>query len=286
MRLVLLVAVCLVVEARTLRDVEYAQVGGESLRMDAAIPDGTGADGSGRHAALILVHGGAWVTGDKQRNVQPLFAPLEEAGIAWFSINYRLARGDDPAALISLEGLAALARASDDVRKAVVFVRAHAEEYGIDPERIVLLGESAGAHLASMAALRAPRAEVRGVVAFYSPSDLVRLVETSPRIPDALRRAVKGTPLEALLLPALRQLSPQTYVDGGAPPFFMIHGTADTLVPVEQSERMCGALQSAGAACELLTVEGAAHGMLGWERNASMTTYKPVLLAWLKRLLD
>lgn len=264
--------------ARTLLDIEYTRVQGQALRMDGFIPDGPGP-----HPATVIVHGGAWVTGDKQRSVRPLFQPIAQEGMAWFSINYRLARGNDPAALISLEGIAQLASASDDVRAAVEYVRAHASEWNIDPERIALIGESAGAHLASMAALKpGPAMPVQGVVAFYSPSDLVDLVKTSPRIPDILRNAVKGSPMEALLMNALRQISPQTWITKQAPPFLMIHGTADSLVPIAQSEAMCDALRASGAACELITVKGAGHGLTYWEGQPAMTAYKSEMLGWLK----
>jgi alpha-L-fucosidase 2 len=265
---------------RSFSDLEYAQVNGQSLRLDGYIPEG-----SGPFPAAILVHGGGWVTGDKTHSVRPLFQPLARAGVAWFSINYRLARGPNPEALISLEGLATLANASEDVRSAVRFVRAHAAEWNLDSQRMVLIGESAGAHLASMAALRpAPGSGVEAVVAFYSPSDLVDLVETSPSIPELLRRAVRGTPLEALLLQGLRQLSPRTWVRAGAPPFLMIHGTADALVPFHQSEAMCDALRSAGNLCELVPVPGGGHGVGGWER-AGLDFYKDRMLDWLRGLL-
>ncbi len=264
--------------ARALQDVEYGQASGQSLKMDASIPDGPGP-----YPAAIIVHGGAWVTGDKQRSVRPLFKPLTDGGIAWFSINYRLARGNDPASLISLDGLAAMTSASDDVRHAIDYVRAHAAEWNVDPNRIVLIGESAGAHLASMAALKpASGKPVQAVVAFYSPSDLVKLVETSPRIQDALRKLVKGSPLEAVLLGGLKQLSPRTWVTGEAPPFLMIHGTADSLVPFDQSEDMCGALTKSGVSCELISVPGAGHGMNFWEGQAPMTAYKSAMMAWVK----
>jgi acetyl esterase len=267
--------------ARALVDVEYTQASGQSLRMDGSIPDGPGP-----YPVAIIVHGGAWVTGDKQRSVRPLFKPLSDSGIAWFSINYRLARSSDPASLISLDGLSAMSNGSDDVRNAVEYVRTHAGEWNVDPNRIILIGESAGAHLASMAALKpAPGKPVQGVVAFYSPSDLVKLVETSPRIPDALRRLVKGSPLEAMLLGGLKQLSPQTWVSGEAPPFLMIHGTADSLVPFEQSEDMCGALRSSGVSCELVSVPGAGHGMNFWEGQPPMTAYKTTMAAWVKEHL-
>lgn len=281
MRLAVLILAAALLPARALQDVEYGQASGQSLRLDANIPDGPGP-----YPAAIIVHGGAWVTGDKQRSVRPLFKPLTDGGVAWVSINYRLARGNDLRSLISLEGLSALSGGADDVRTAVDFVRAHATEWNIDPARLVLIGESAGAHLASMAALRpGPAMPVQAVVAFYSPSDLVKLVETSPRIPDMLRQAVKGTPLEALLMSGLKQLSPQTWVKGEAPPFLMIHGTADQLVPFEQSETMCGALRTIGGACELVSVPGAGHGLSFWESQPPMLAYKSKMMAWVKERL-
>ena len=281
MRWSLLVLVASLAMGRSLVDVEYTQVQGQALRMDGFVPDG-----AGPFPAAIIVHGGAWVTGDKARSVRPLFQPLADTNFAWFSINYRLARGSNPEALVSLEGLAALTSASDDVRSALAFVRAHAAEWNIDPERVVLIGESAGAHLASMAALQPGQSKpVQGVVAFYSPSDLVNLVETSPRIPDLLRNLIKSSPFAAVLMNGLKQLSPQTWITGDAPPFLMIHGTADALVPVQQSETMCGALQKLGAKCELLEVPGAGHGMNFWEGRSAMTGYKSVMTDWLKALL-
>ena len=279
MRLALLVVLtAAMLPARSIQDVEYAQAPGQSLRLDGYIPDGPGP-----YPAAVIVHGGAWVTGDKARSVRPLFQPLTDGGVAWFSINYRLARGSDPASLISLEGLSALTSASDDVRNAVEYVRAHATELNVDPNRIVLIGESAGAHLASMAALRpSPGKPVQAVVAFYSPSDLVKLVDTSARIPELLRRAIKGSPLETMLMAGLKQLSPQTWVTKDAPPFLMIHGTADMLVPYEQSENMCGALRGSGSNCELIAVNGAGHGMNFWEGQQPMMAYKAQMMTWVK----
>src|SRR5271169_2429417 len=67
-------------------DIEYGRAGGYSLRLDADVPDG-----AGPFPAAIIVHGGAWVAGDRKRSVEPLFQPLSSHGFAWFSISYRLA---------------------------------------------------------------------------------------------------------------------------------------------------------------------------------------------------
>ena len=277
--LALLIACGSLAGARALQDVEFGQAAGERLLLDAYIPDGTGP-----FAAAIIVHGGAWVAGDKRGTVQPLFQPLSQGTFAWFSINYRLVRGNDPASLISPASIAALTGAIDDVRAATEFVRAHAAEYSIDPRRIVLIGESAGAHLVSMAALRPnPAGNVRAVVAFYSPSDLIDLVENSGRIPAALRQAVKGSPFEAILTAGLRDLSPRRWVTQDSPPFLLIHGTADMLVPIQQSVDMCAAFAASGAACELYRVDGAGHGMQWW--NASQNAYKQRMMTWLSETL-
>lgn len=277
--LALLLACTSFAEARALQNVEFATAAGERLLLDASIPDG-----AGPFPAAIIVHGGAWVTGDKRGTVQPLFQPLSQGGFAWFSINYRLVRGTDPSSLISPASIAALTGAVDDVRAATEFVRTHAAEYSIDPQRIVLIGESAGAHLVSMAALKPnPSSGVQAVVAFYSPSDLIALIENSNRIPPALRQAVKGSPLEAMLMAGLRDLSPRTWVRKDAPPFLMIHGTADMLVPLQQSVDMCAALETSGAACELYRVTGAGHGMQWW--NATQSAYQQRMTAWLSTTL-
>ena len=160
------------IHAEDLKDIEYARAGNVSLRFDAHIPNGPGP-----FATVILVHGGAWVKGDRTNNVQPLFQPLSDAGFAWFSISYRLA-GD--VARNPVGAAMQLGTAESDVRKAVAFVKDHAAEYRVNPNKIALLGESAGGQLAAMAALR-PSADsaVQGVVAFYTPSDLATLARTS-----------------------------------------------------------------------------------------------------------
>jgi alpha-L-fucosidase 2 len=249
------------------RDIEYSRAEGMSLRLDASIPEGSGA-----FPAAIIVHGGGWVRGDKKIDVTPLFKPLSDAGIAWFSINYRLAA--DPLHF----GVAI-----NDVEAAIRFVKDNAREYRIDPDRIALIGESAGGQLAGMAALNnAPGTSVKAVVALYAPTDLVSLVKTSELIPSSIRETLQGTPFEGLLLARLAQLSPISKIRPDMPPFLLIHGTADVLVPFEQSRAMCSKMESAGAACELFPVPGAGHGMRRWEGYPEMSEpYKREMVRWL-----
>jgi acetyl esterase len=268
------------VHSQLRENIEYGQAGGASLRLDARIPDGTGP-----YPAAIIVHGGAWVAGDRRVSVLPLFQPLSDARIATFSISYRLA-GPGPDGFKMSNDVAqilTLGTAIDDVRQAVTFVKSRAAEFRVDPERVVLIGESAGAQLASMAALRpGTKGAVRGVVAFYCPSDLVKFVQTSVWIPDNIRRALKGSPLETLLFAGLRDLSPVTWVSQGAPPFLLIHGTADTLVPFDQSTAFCDRLHEAGARCDLYPVAGGHHGLRRWE-SVGLTDYKEQMIRWLQR---
>ncbi|MFZ3341163.1 MAG: alpha/beta hydrolase, partial [Terriglobales bacterium] len=148
--LLLMAAMDLRASGRSYADVEYSRPSGYSLQLDAHIPAG-----HGPFPAVIIVHGGAWVTGDRKRSVAPLFQPLSNAGFAWFSISYRLANVIDSKTIPTIAASAALlGGAVDDVRSAVAYVRTHAAEYNIDPNRIALVGESAGAQLSAVAALK------------------------------------------------------------------------------------------------------------------------------------
>ncbi|MFL6353017.1 MAG: alpha/beta hydrolase fold domain-containing protein [Bryobacteraceae bacterium] len=257
--------------ARQEGDIEYARVSGVSLRMDASIPAG-----AKRSPAVIIVHGGAWVAGDRKFNVQPLFQPLTDAGFAWFSISYRLATD-----------ITQFGAAVSDVREAIRFVKSHAAEYHIDPDEMALIGESAGGQLAAMAVLRGgPDTSVKAVVALYTPSDLVSLAKDSTYIPASVRNSVRGTPFEALVLAGLAQLSPINNVGPGMPPFLFIHGTADSMVPFTQSQEMCNRMQQAGASCELYPVVGGGHGMRWWESSPRLATgYKRKIIDWLRQEL-
>lgn len=119
-------------------DVEYSHPGDVSLKLDAHIPEG-----KGPFAAVILVHGGGWTAGHKTVNfVTPLFPVLDQTGMVWFTIGYRLGpKFKHPAGL-------------EEVEAAVAFVKKNAKRFHVDPKRIALMGESAGAHLVNLAGAR------------------------------------------------------------------------------------------------------------------------------------
>jgi alpha-L-fucosidase 2 len=250
-------------------DIEYGRAGGQSLLMDAYFPEG-----QGPFPAIVLVHGGAWVGGDRRLNVQPLFKPLTDSGYAVFSISYRFA-----------SDIFSFGYAIDDVRQAIRHVRAHATTYGIDPGRIGLLGESAGGHLSLMAALKSddPQEAVTAVVALYPPTDLVTMARSSTLIPQSIRDSIHGTPWAELILAGLRRFSPIEYVRQNMPPFLLMHGTADTLVPFDQSVQMCDKIRGAGGSCELVPVKDAPHGIRRWEGLSAAASYKRTILDWLAK---
>jgi acetyl esterase len=273
-------ALCLfmpVIHSEDLKDIEYGEAGKVTLRLDAHIPDGRGP-----FAAAIVVHGGAWVAGDRINNVRPILDSLSDARIAWFSISYRLAAD---VARNPMGAAMRMGTAESDVRRAVAFVKDHASEYRVNANKIVLIGESAGGQLASMAALRPDAAgAVQGVVAFYTPSDLATLVRTSSFIPDNVRDAVKGTMFDNILMAGLTEFSPINAVSSAAPPFLLIHGTDENVVPFAQSERFCDKLRESNVACEVYPVKGGAHGIRAWE-YAKLTDYKRPMVQWIQKVL-
>lgn len=268
-------------EGELRQNVEYGRVGHFSLQMDAYIPER-----SVRPPGVILVHGGGWVRGDRRSGVDRLFRPLSAAGFAWFSISYRTVNEILGSTIGAIPNSLLLGGAVQDVRQAIEYVRAHAQDYNTDPNRIALIGESAGAQLASMAALKpGPSGTISAVVAMYGPSDLVALSKSLRQIPSsARRRLVPGTAWADLLLAGLSRLSPINHVRKDMPPFLLIHGTADTLVPFEQSVRMCRKICEAGASCDLYPVLDAGHGMRWWEPS-TWNACKDHLVTWLEKQL-
>ena len=254
------------------RDIVYGTADGVSLRLDAAIPDTPGP-----HAAVVMVHGGAWQAGDKT-HFRSLFEPFSRAGYAWFSINYRLApKYKFPACV-------------DDVETAIRWVKAHAAEYHVDPDRIALLGESAGGHLVELVAARAAAdspLRPAAVVALYAPSDLPALATSNlargMNVTPILKALFGRSEIDADAITQLKAASPLTYVHAGLPPFLLLHGTSDLLVPIGQSIAFQSACQAVGVPCDLVTIRNGPHGMMLW--NLIDPTYKQRILTFLDKTL-
>jgi acetyl esterase/lipase len=258
-------------------DVVYAEVDGIPLRYDHYRPVRVDAPAP----VVVFVHGGGWMHGDPSQAAGNALH-FARHGIATIALSYRLAPAHRfPAPL-------------DDVRHGLRHVRVHADELGIDAERIALLGLSAGAHLAMLAhlardvpglapalsdpALRDVGEDVQAVVAHYGPYDLGRRAVLPPELDmiGALLGA-RGEDPEWV-----RLASPLHHVETApvTAPVLLVHGTGDTLVSHRESERMHRALTGAGRASELLLLEGAPHAFqLDWrgranqQANAAMDTF-------------
>ncbi|MBC8167199.1 MAG: alpha/beta hydrolase, partial [Bryobacteraceae bacterium] len=251
-------------------DIEFSRPSGHALTMDAHIPEGPGP-----FAAVILVHGGGWEAGDKRAAfIQPLFEPLDKSGLAWFSIDYRLAPKDPyPAAVL-------------DVEEAIRYVKGHAREFRVDPARLALMGESAGGHLVALVATRSKAGtSVAAVVPFYGVFDFESLVE-SRGVARAFKNFLGISDLSEKSRAILREASASTFVKPGLPPFLLIHGTQDTAVPYGQSVKFCAQLKSAGVPCDFYTVDDGIHGVMNWEKKPAQHGYKKVMLDWLRKTLD
>ncbi len=251
---------------RSPETVPYAHSGGEVLKVDVWEPPDEDGRGSGQRSgsdvpaqgrpAVIVVHGGGWRSGERS-DFPSWNAWLADEGYVVFDIDYRLSPPpswqDAPA----------------DVACAVGWVKDNAPRYGVDPERVALMGRSAGGHLALLTAYEEGRAAtapgcaardvrdtgVAAVVAFYPPTDLSRL--SSMGYLPGMDRFLGGSP--GTVSGRYRHLSPVSHVDPGDPPTFLAYGGADRIVPPGQSELFGERLRQAGVPHRLVELPWANH---------------------------
>jgi acetyl esterase/lipase len=241
--------------------VTYCTDGGKALTLDIYQP----AASASLHPLLLVAHGGSWAFGASplvQQNTltQGVAAALIARGFVVASINYRLAPADPwPAQII-------------DVRCAIRYLRASASDWGIDSHRFAALGNSAGAHLVSLAALsvlQMPQwdsaqyagvsSALQAVVDCWGPIDLI-----APGWGPAAQ-AIGRVEFQTSLgtdSSTLTDASPVSHIRAGAPPFLIIQGTADTLVPPAQASELRDRLMAAGDAARLVDVSHAGHELI------------------------
>jgi acetyl esterase/lipase len=255
--------------------------------MDVYLPTGF----AGKRPGIILVHGGAWAFGDKG-DYRPLGSLLAARGYVAFALNYRLL----PAARYPAQ--------LDDVQRAVRVIRAHADAYNLDPERLGALGDSAGGYLVTMLGVRDTRdnsdpalskysSRVQCVADFYGPADFTVPAEEPhvSRLALSLVRNFLGIRSDDALdgyRDLLKSSSPITYVDKQSAPFLILHGVEDRLVYVEQSQKLWAALKAAGVDATLLLVQGQGHGFLTGNTEQSrknMADFGGSAVAFFARLL-
>lgn len=224
----------------TARDLSYGDHGRHN-RLDiwrrADLPAGAGAP------VLVQVHGGAWMMGEKRGQAHPLMAHLAERGWVCVTINYRLSpRAQWPDHIV-------------DVKRALAWTKANIAEHGGDPSFVVITGGSAGGHLAALAALTPgvtgfqPGFEdadtsVAAAVPFYGVYDFTNRDGSAGRalVPFLERRVMHSRLADNRAV--WEEASPMSHVRPDAPPFFVLHGTNDVLVPVEQARSFVRALRT------------------------------------------
>ncbi|HUW61029.1 MAG TPA: alpha/beta hydrolase [Candidatus Bathyarchaeia archaeon] len=243
------------------KDRVYATVDGVDLRYDFAMPP----EGNGPFPFVLCIHAGGWQLGNK-KSYRDIVKELAGRGYVAVTIEYRRTpKHKWPAQL-------------EDVQRAVDYFRANAAKYKIDPARIGVVGDDAGAHLALMLALTAAREDagkpvaqshrVQAVVNFFAPLDLREWrvnsawVETKIRIgfmksSEQIVEDFLGT--RDRTAPIYAEVSPVSHVTAGAPPILTFIGTEDPLVPVAQAQTFHDALEQAGVEEELVIVEGQDH---------------------------
>ena len=246
--------------------------------------------------AVVWIHGGGWAGGTKnEARAKNICGILARAGYVAVSVDYRLGAGAWPTNLY-------------DCKNAVRFLRAHAAQYRLDPERIAVAGGSAGGHLALMVALTAgkdgfePRGDatpypgmssaVRCVINLYGITDLRTRQQTDAKGQPTATRKLMGSSLkyfgaESDTADVLTQASPVTHVTRASVPMLSLHGRADTTVDYAQAEQLDRVARERGAAHELILLDGVGHtfDFETWSRKPLPRDVKGAALAFLAKNL-
>ena len=255
-------------------DIVYARAGDKELKLDLARP----AEGKGPFPCAVLFHGGGWRMGNK-KDVRGWLTLLAAEGYVAASVGYRLVPD------------ATFPAPVEDAKTAVRFLRANADRYAVDKDRVAAMGWSAGGHLACLLGLTDPKcgfegkecsdqsSRVQAVVDYFGPTDLSAFGKN-----DLAQKAMLGPFIGARFAedPAAHEkASPVKYVTRDAPPFLILHGTRDWVVPIEQSRLLTQKLEDVGAPVKLVEVPDAGHG---WDGPANVETTRETLKFLAERL--
>ena len=236
------------------KDVVYGKTADTDLKLNLSRPR----DAAGKKLPCVLViHGGGWAGGDRS-NHNDITWKFAQSGYACATIGYRLAPAHPFPAQVN------------DVKCAARFLRAHADQYGIDPQRLGAVGFSAGAHLSMMLGVMDKSdglegdggwpdrpSKVQAVVAYFGPTDLAA-TDIPQSVHGLLKNFLGGTPAEK---PAeYRQASPITYVSPGDAPMLLFQGTRDPLVPHTQAYAMVEAMTRYHIPGRVELLVNASHG--------------------------
>ena len=244
-------------------DISYADNDNPRQKLDLFLP--VKRQGTKPLPVLVFIHGGAWKAGNRTDGARLLEPFVLSGNYAGVSVGYRLTNEAQWPAQIH------------DCKAAIRWIRAHAKEHGLDPDRIGVWGSSAGGHLVSILGTSGDVPELEGrlgsnlkqssrvscVVTFYGPEDFI----TMSTQPSTVDRTTRDYP-EALLIggrvqdqpDAAKRASPVTYISKDDPPFLTAHGTNDPLVPFGQATELHEALKKVGVSSTLLTMKNGGHG--------------------------
>ena len=228
---------------------------------------------------FVYVHGGGWTGGGPQKQARRMYHSLAQAGWVVVAVRYPFA----PEVTICDQVLA--------IKRALRHLADNADHYGIDPHKAVLSGSSAGGHLAALAALTSAGdlggdvvdIDLIGCVPMYGIYDMANRNRTRPEWPyvdrDVMRGSYDQKPEE------FHAVSPLDHVRSDAPPFLVVHGTHDSLVPIAEAEVFVHAMEGAGARVELVRVRGAQHGFDAVSSNVSRHV-AAMVTTWVTELVD
>ena len=252
---------------------QYGEADGQPLTMDYYAPKGTGV-----HPIAIIIHGGGYQRGNSKSGSEAYCADfLAPAGYAVFSINYRLAPKYPYPYMVY------------DVERAVRYLRYNAAKWNADPNKIALVGGSAGGFLSNMVGLLSapgnPRASDPVDRESARADAVVTLFAQSSFATVPLNKDVHAL-LDPLIAQkgeqeALREASPITYVKPGAPPFLLIQGDRDEYIPFIEDTNLQAALQRVGVRCDIIRIPGGKHGTGSWHTLPNVPDWEREMVEWL-----
>ncbi|NJK40928.1 MAG: alpha/beta hydrolase [Acaryochloridaceae cyanobacterium SU_2_1] len=225
-------------------DIPFAQPEGQILTLNVYRPTQVGI-----YPAVVIVYGGAWQRGSPSSNAQ-FSQYLAARGYVVWAISYRHApRYPFPAQI-------------EDLRSALTFLKNHASKYETDPNRLALMGRSAGGHLAMLAAYEPQAIPLRAVVSYYGPIDLAKGYYDPPNpdpinVKSVLETLIGGNPEQ--LPEAYKRASPSSYVQPSLPPTLLVYGGQDHLVQAKFGQRMGQKLRSVGNTAVMIDIPWAEH---------------------------
>lgn len=265
------------------RDIPYAERKEETLHLQLLMPHGLfpGMDNGRRYPLVVYVQGSAWAEQEMYHNL-PQLSQIARHGFVVASVKYRAAK------------VARFPAFLQDVKSAIRFLRAHADQYSIDPEAVAVWGDSSGGHAALLTGVTGDMPEfktednaeysdaVSAVIDFYGPSDVSK-INDRPRDPQFMDDTQNDVPEDALFGGSVAKNpeiatpgNPLCYVskEKKLPPFLIMHGDRDAMVPFNQSVLMAEKLHACDQTVAFYKVCGGAHGFFFWTDEVLDTVVK------------